>query len=403
MKKIKQLFKKGIALALAAVTTLSVLPAATVSAASERATITFAYCYDGNGNTIRYQQTFSHNGITCGHAGEARTRIYADGENAYCIEPGITLHTGNTLERDASVVWNNLGKEKQDAVNLALLYGAQGSMGSLSGTEDEKILTEDEEVIEVELINKLIEGSVRLTKVDAEYPANKLTGAVFELYADTDKDQKLTEKDELVGEIPEISEGIYQTDGLLYGGYFVKEKTAPEGFKLDENAYYFEISEDGKIVDVENEAGVGFINQPITGKLELTKTDVADGKPLPNAGFRIKDEDGNIVATGVTDENGIATFTLRYGKYTYQEYNAPEGYEINESEYAFEIKEDGQIVKATMTNEKIPEEVITTPKTGDDSRPGLWMALSALSGAGAAAFGILAVVKGKKKKEEEQA
>lgn len=264
-------------------------------------------------------------------------------------------------------------------------------------------VTEDEEVIEVELINKLIEGSVRLTKVDAEYPANKLTGAVFELYVDTDKDQKLTEKDELVGEIPEISEGIYQTDGLLYGRYFVKEKTAPEGFKLDENAYYFEISEDGKIVDVENEAGVGFINQPITGKLELTKTDVADGKPLPNAGFRIKDEDGNIVATGVTDENGIAIFTLRYGKYTYQEYNAPEGYEIDESEYAFEIKEDGQIVKATMTNEKIPEELITTPKTGDDSRPGRWIGLSALSGAGVAAFGILTAVKMRKRKEEDKA
>ena len=140
MKKIKQLFRKGVALALAAVTTLSVLPAATVSAASQRATITFAYCYDGNGNTIRYQQTASHNGVTFSHAGEARTRIYADGDNAYCIEPGISLHTGNTLEKDASVVWNNLGKAKQDAVNLALLYGAQGSMGSLSGTEDEKVL-----------------------------------------------------------------------------------------------------------------------------------------------------------------------------------------------------------------------------------------------------------------------
>ena len=109
MKKIKQLFRKGVALALAAVTTLSVLPAATVSAASQRATITFAYCYDGNGNTIRYQQTASHNGVTFSHAGEARTRIYADGDNAYCIEPGISLHTGNTLEKDASVVWNNLG------------------------------------------------------------------------------------------------------------------------------------------------------------------------------------------------------------------------------------------------------------------------------------------------------
>ena len=52
---------------------------------------------------------------------------YADGENAYCIEPGISLHTGNTLEKDASVVWNNLGKEKQDAVNLALLYVALNS------------------------------------------------------------------------------------------------------------------------------------------------------------------------------------------------------------------------------------------------------------------------------------
>ena len=73
-------------MALAAVTTLSVLPTATVSAASQRATITFAYCYDGNGNTIRYQQTASHNGVTFSHAGEARTRIYADGDNAYCIE-----------------------------------------------------------------------------------------------------------------------------------------------------------------------------------------------------------------------------------------------------------------------------------------------------------------------------
>ena len=261
-------------------------------------------------------------------------------------------------------------------------------------------VTADEEVIEVKVVNKLIKGSVRLTKVDAEYPANKLTGAVFELYQDTDGDKKFDEKkDKLIGEVPEITEGIYQQDELLYGGYFVKEKTAPEGFVLDEKAYFFEVSEDGKIVDVENEAGVGFINQPITGKLELTKKDVADGKLLPNAGFRIKDKDGNIVVTGVTDKNGLATFILRYGKYTYQEYAAPDGYQIDEKEYPFEIKEDGQIVKATMTNEKKPEETITTPKTGDESNVGLWIALSGVSAAGLAVFGILAG-KSKKKKED---
>ena len=261
-------------------------------------------------------------------------------------------------------------------------------------------VTVNEEVIEVKIKDKLIIGSVRLTKVDADYPANKLTGAVFELYQDTDGNKKFdSKKDALIAEIPEISEGIYQTDGLLYGGYFVKEKTAPKGFVLDENAYFFEINEDGKIVDVENEAGVGFINKPITGKLELTKTDVSDGKLLPNAKFRIKDEDGNVVATGVTDQDGLATFTLRYGKYTYQEYDAPEGYLIDEREFPFEIKEDGQVVKAAMTNEKKPVEIITTPKTGDESNVGLWIALSALSVAGIGVFGVLAAMSRKRKED----
>ena len=262
-------------------------------------------------------------------------------------------------------------------------------------------VTVNEEVIEIKITDKLIIGSVRLTKVDADYPANKLTGAVFELYQDTDGNQKFNpkKKDALVAEIPEISEGIYQTDGLLYGGYFVKEKTAPKGFVLDENAYFFEINEDGKIVDVENEAGVGFINKPITGKLELTKTDVSDGKLLPNAKFRIKDKDGNVVATGVTDKDGLATFTLRYGRYTYQEYDAPEGYLIDEREFPFEIREDGQVVKAAMTNEKKPVEIITTPKTGDESNVGLWIALSALSVAGIGVFGVLAAMSRKRKED----
>lgn len=69
--------------------------------------------------------------------------------------------------------------------------------------------------------------------------------------------------------------------------------------------------------------------------------------------------------------------------------------------YAFEIKEDGQIIKATMTNAKIPEEVITTPKTGgDDSRSGLWIILSVLSVAGVTGFGILAARKCRRKKRE---
>ena len=185
------------------------------------------------------------------------------------------------------------------------------------------------------------------------------------------------EVDKFVGEMTEVETGVYRMDDLRYNGYFCYEKTAPEGFLKDENYHYFEIRNDGETVTVENEAGVGFVNQPITGELELTKKDISDGKLLANVGFRIRNEAGEIVAEGYTDENGIAKFTLRYGKYTYQEFDGLDGYIIDENEYAFEIKENGEIVKAEMTNEKIPQP--DNPQTGDNSRLGLWVGLAAAS------------------------
>lgn len=110
-----------------------------VSAASgDKVTITFDYCYDSTGNTIKFQQTTVSNGYTVGTPGEELCKIFADGKEAYCIEPGHTLYSGNTLTEDGSTVWKNLGSAKQKAINLALLYGKPGSEKSLSGTEDQK-------------------------------------------------------------------------------------------------------------------------------------------------------------------------------------------------------------------------------------------------------------------------
>ncbi|WP_444433418.1 SpaA isopeptide-forming pilin-related protein [Ruminococcus sp.] len=110
-----------------------------VSAASgDKVTITFDYCYDSAGNIIKFQQTTVNDGYTVGTVGEELCKIFADGKEAYCIEPGHTLHSGNTLTESASTVWKNLGSAKQKAINLALLYGKPGSGKSLSGTEDQK-------------------------------------------------------------------------------------------------------------------------------------------------------------------------------------------------------------------------------------------------------------------------
>lgn len=110
-----------------------------VSAASgDKVTITFDYCYDSAGNIIKFQQTTVNDGYTVGTVGEELCKIFADGKEAYCIEPGHTLYSGNTLTESASTVWKNLGSAKQKAINLALLYGKPGSGKSLSGTEDQK-------------------------------------------------------------------------------------------------------------------------------------------------------------------------------------------------------------------------------------------------------------------------
>ena len=110
-----------------------------VSAASgDKVTITFDYCYNSTGNIIKFQQTTVSNGYTVGTPGEELCKIFADGKEAYCIEPGHSLYSGNTLTEDGSTVWKNLGSAKQKAINLALLYGKPGSGKSLSGTEDQK-------------------------------------------------------------------------------------------------------------------------------------------------------------------------------------------------------------------------------------------------------------------------
>ena len=119
---------------------------------------------------------------------------------------------------------------------------------------------------------------------------------------------------------------------------------------------------------------------------------MSDGKLLPGVGFRIRNEDGEIVAEGHTDDNGEAKFTLRVGKYTYQEFAALEGYELDDAEYPFEIKENGEIVKAVMTNEKS-----WIPQTGDESNLCIWVALAAAAMLGLLATGAVCRKKGGKR------
>ena len=248
-----------------------------------------------------------------------------------------------------------------------------------------------DEVAEVELVNEFIMGSIELTKVDEDYPDNKLTGAVFEVYADKNGDGKLDDSDELLGEMAELGDGVYQMSDLRYGKYLVRETKAPEGFLLDTNVYPVSIEEDGKIYTVENEAGVGFINAAQKGSLKIVKTS-SDGK-VEGFSFRVTGKDYD--QTFTTDANGeILIEGLRIGEYTVSEVSddASAGY-ILPAEKQATVKTDATTI-VEMHNE-----LRETPKTGDDFNPALWAGLAAVSVIGAGVLGFVGF-KNRKKKED---
>ncbi len=110
---------------------------------------------------------------------------------------------------------------------------------------------EDGEVIELVVENKFILGSVEVTKVDEDNPEIKLSGAIFELYVDVDGNKEFNpEIDILIGELKEDEVGVYIMNDLRHNGYFIHEKSAPDGYIKDNDYHYFEITEDGMLIEL---------------------------------------------------------------------------------------------------------------------------------------------------------
>lgn len=89
--------------------------------------------YSTTNSIIKFVKEVKDGSYTVGTKGEELCRIYADGKDAYCIEPGRSLHSGDTMN-DSSTAWKNLGEAKRTAVNLAILFGKGGNSSKLGGT-----------------------------------------------------------------------------------------------------------------------------------------------------------------------------------------------------------------------------------------------------------------------------
>lgn len=224
-----------------------------------------------------------------------------------------------------------------------------------------------------------LHGSIMTTKVNADDPTDKISGATFGVYSDADGDGIFNAKtDKLVGTLQEGDTGVYTLDSLPYGKFFLHENKAPEGFVQDNIYYPFEIKEDGQIVNFETVPGKDFPNKPIKGTVTTTKVDATNPQhKLSGAVFEIyRDADGDGRYTESVDtligrmdeiETGFYSLSdLVYGKYLIYEAQAPANFVRDTIYYPFSITEDGQ----TVTFETIPGKdfpnspVPNRPKTG---------------------------------------
>lgn len=92
--------------------------------------------------------------------------------------------------------------------------------------------------------------------------------------------------------------------------------------------------------------------------VEITKSDITNGKPVAGAELAITDSTGAEVARWVTDGNKHYV-TLKPGNYTLTEITSPDGYELNKESVPFTVNEGGTITKVEMKNTPLTH----TPET----------------------------------------
>ena len=193
-------------------------------------------------------------------------------------------------------------------------------------------------------------GELVIYKTD-ESGKKYLSGAKFEITAAEDivvsGGITIRKKGDIIDTVTTDENGKAVITKDIYQGYSytVTEIEAPKGYSLNSEPQTVKIATD--TADFGTKVSVK--NSPWTAPFIITKKNLG-GELLPNCEFEILDENKRQITTGITDENGIATFSLGYGKYFYHEIAAPEKYIIDDTLYPFEITEEGVSVYAEMTN-----------------------------------------------------
>ena len=324
------------------------------------AVLTFTNIRD-TGNASIVKKWTNPNGLTTAQKAELEKNVYftvknADGAYLKAVSKnGKYVYNGSQTAEARFMLTNGKFELTELPTGKYTITEINNAEGYLPKTQVKTITVTKDATASAEFVNKVIVGNVTLTKVDEDYPENKLTGAEFTVYAS----DKTTE----VGKLVEIEEGVYRLDNIRYGTYFLKETKAPQYFVLDENFYEFKIENDGDVITISNNNTSVFINTPEEGSIRINKTSY-DGK-LEGFSFRVTGTaftGEKYDQTFVTDKDGKINITgLRVGNYTVHEVEneASANYVLPKDETL--LVEHGVLAEVMMYNGENPNTGVELP------------------------------------------
>ena len=282
----------------------------------------------------------SGNGITFSQKGNILT-ITATAEAA----------KGLSTEKTYSATGSAYGIDPDEAV--LCWYDSTGkyqSLASYTGTGLDPVRA----YIKIKATVTEDKGSLTINKTDAD-TGKALAGVTYRLYDSAGN---------------KIADAITGADGkaifsdLPLGSYTYQEISAPSGYVVDSTKYPITVTSTTLNITATRTNALG------KASVEISKVDADSNTPLQNAGFRLYDVSGSQVAEGYTDANGKLTFTgLKLGSYTCKEFQAPAGYELDETVFPITLNQNGQILKITRESKLLTGSIEILKVDADTKQP----------------------------------
>ena len=198
------------------------------------------------------------------------------------------------------------------------------------------------QVEKVQVVNVLKTSNVKVTKVDADDNTKKLAGVEFELRGANGKVLKGTTN----------ANGEYIFEDVVYGDYKLVETKTLDNYNLTTTEETVQVRDAGQTIEKT------VTNALKKGKVEVTKVDAEDNtKKLAGVKFALK-QGNDVKYEGTTDANGKLVFDkVIYGDYKLVEKETLENYNLNKDQFDVSIKEEGQLVEKTVTNQIIKSDI----------------------------------------------